>query len=75
MRLMKVNFSHFQRERGLHRTRELTNMKPHEPFAAEFNEDNAGLVNVELRLIDNVMHGVEARGGSGGAGVQRDGGG
>ena len=51
-RLAKIGFSHFQRERGLRRTRELTNMKPHEPFATEFNEENAVLVNVELRLID-----------------------
>ena len=27
-------------------------MQPHEPFAAEFNEENTVLMNVELRLID-----------------------
>ena len=50
--MVKIGFSHFQRERGLRKTRELTNMRPREPFAAEFNEENAVLVNVELRLID-----------------------
>ena len=51
-RQQKIGFTAFRAERGLKRQREMTEMQPHEPFAAEYNEANSALVDIEMRMLD-----------------------
>ena len=51
-RQQKIGFAAFRAEHGLKWQREMSEMQPHEPFAAEYNEANSALVDIEIRMLD-----------------------